>query len=43
MRHTHRLSIRTMLGSAVYVGDVRNLDSVRDVMYGANYVFMQLL
>ena len=22
-----------------YVGDVRNLDSVRDVMYGANYVF----
>ena len=22
-----------------YIGDVRNLDSVRDVMYGANYVF----
>ena len=22
-----------------YVGDVRNLDSVRDVLYGANYVF----
>lgn len=22
-----------------YVGDVRNIDSVRDVMYGANYVF----
>ena len=22
-----------------YVGDVRNVDSVRDVMYGANYVF----
>ena len=22
-----------------YVGDVRSLDSVRDVMYGANYVF----
>ena len=22
-----------------YVGDVRNLDSVRDVIYGANYVF----
>ena len=22
-----------------YVGDVRNIDSVRDVMHGANYVF----
>lgn len=22
-----------------YVGDVRNVDSVRDVMHGANYVF----
>ncbi len=22
-----------------YIGDVRNIDSVRDVMYGANYVF----
>ena len=22
-----------------YVGDVRNLDSVRDVMWGADYVF----
>lgn len=22
-----------------YVGDIRNIDSVRDVMYGANYVF----
>lgn len=40
MRHTLQ-AIYPEQSSKVsfYIGDVRNIDSVRDVMYGANYVF----
>ena len=40
MRHTLQAQYPDYAGKVqFYVGDVRNLDSVRDVMYGANYVF----
>ncbi len=40
MRHTLQALYPQYAGKVqFYVGDVRNLDSVRDVMYGANYVF----
>ena len=40
MRHTLQAQYPEYAGKVqFYVGDVRNLDSVRDVMYGANYVF----
>ena len=40
MRHTLQAQYPEHCGKVqFYVGDVRNLDSVRDVMYGANYVF----
>lgn len=40
MRHTLQAQYPEYCGKVqFYVGDVRNLDSVRDVMYGANYVF----
>ncbi len=40
MRHTLQAQYPAYAGKVqFYVGDVRNLDSVRDVMYGANYVF----
>jgi UDP-N-acetylglucosamine 4,6-dehydratase len=40
MRHTLQAQYPDYCSKVqFYVGDVRNLDSVRDVMYGANYVF----
>ena len=40
MRHTLQAQYPEYAGKVqFYVGDVRNLDSVRDVMFGANYVF----
>lgn len=40
MRHTLQAQYPKYAGKVqFYIGDVRNLDSVRDVMYGANYVF----
>ncbi len=40
MRHVLQAQYPEFAGKVqFYVGDVRNLDSVRDVMYGANYVF----
>lgn len=40
MRHMLQAQYPEYAGKVqFYVGDVRNLDSVRDVMYGANYVF----
>ena len=40
MRHTLQAQYPDHAGKVqFYVGDVRNVDSVRDVMYGANYVF----
>lgn len=40
MRHTLQAKYPDYVGKVqFYVGDVRNIDSVRDVMYGANYVF----
>ena len=40
MRHTLQAQYPDFAGKVqFYVGDVRNVDSVRDVMYGANYVF----
>ena len=40
MRHTLQANYPDYAGKVqFYVGDVRNVDSVRDVMYGANYVF----
>lgn len=40
MRHTLQAKYPEYAGKVqFYVGDVRNIDSVRDVMYGANYVF----
>ena len=40
MRHTLQAQYPDYAGKVqFYVGDVRNADSVRDVMYGANYVF----
>ena len=40
MRHTLQAQYPEHAGKVqFYVGDVRNIDSVRDVMYGANYVF----
>ena len=40
MRHTLQAQYPDYAGKVrFYVGDVRNVDSVRDVMYGANYVF----
>lgn len=40
MRHIIQANYSEHAGKVqFYVGDVRNLDSVRDVMYGANYVF----
>ena len=40
MRHTLQAQYPEYCSKVqFYVGDVRNLDSVRDVMYGANYVF----
>jgi len=40
MRHTLQAQYPEHAGKVqFYVGDVRNLDSVREVMYGANYVF----
>ena len=40
MRHTLQAKYPQHAGKVqFYVGDVRNIDSVREVMYGANYVF----
>ena len=40
MRHTLQAQYPDHAGKVqFYVGDVRNIDSVRDVMHGANYVF----
>ena len=40
MRHTLQAQYPKYANKVqFYIGDVRNLDSVRDVMYGANYVF----
>ena len=40
MRHTLQARYPEYAGKVqFYVGDVRNIDSVRDVMYGADYVF----
>ena len=40
MRHTLQAQYPDYCSKVqFYVGDVRNIDSVRDVMYGANYVF----
>lgn len=40
MRHTLQAQYPDYAGKVqFYVGDVRNVDSVREVMYGANYVF----
>ncbi len=40
MRHTLQAQYPEYAGKVqFYVGDVRNIESVRDVMYGANYVF----
>ena len=40
MRHTLQANYPEYCGKVqFYVGDVRNLDSVRDVMYGVDYVF----
>lgn len=40
MRHILQANYPDYAGKVqFYVGDVRNIDSVRDVMYGANYVF----
>lgn len=40
MRHIIQANYSEYAGKVqFFVGDVRNLDSVRDVMYGANYVF----
>ena len=40
MRHTLQAQYPDYAGKVqFYVGDVRNLDSVRDVMYGADFVF----
>ena len=40
MRHILQAQYPEYAGKVkFYIGDVRNLDSVRDVMYGANYVF----
>ena len=40
MRHTIQAQYPEYAGKVqFYIGDVRNIDSVRDVMYGANYVF----
>ena len=40
MRHTLQAQYPEYCAKVqFYVGDVRNLDSVRDVMYGADYVF----
>ena len=40
MRHSLQAKYPDYAGKVkFYIGDVRNLDSVRDVMHGANYVF----
>ena len=40
MRHTLQAQYPDYAGKVqFYVGDVRNLDSVRDATYGADYVF----
>lgn len=40
MRHSLQAQYPEYAGKVqFYIGDVRNLESVRDVMYGANYVF----
>lgn len=40
MRHTLQAKYPEYAGKVqFYVGDVRNIDSVRDVLYGANYIF----
>lgn len=40
MRHVLQARYPEYAGKVqFYIGDVRNIDSVRDVMYGANYVF----
>ena len=40
MRHTLQAQYPKCAGKVqFYIGDVRNIESVRDVMYGANYVF----
>lgn len=40
MRHVLQAKYPEYAGKVqFYIGDVRNLDSVRDVMFGANYVF----
>ena len=40
MSHTLQAKYPDYAGKVqFYIGDVRNIDSVRDVMYGANYVF----
>lgn len=40
MRHMLQAQYPDYAGKVrFYIGDVRNIDSVRDVMYGANYVF----
>ena len=40
MRHALQSKFPDYAGKvSFYIGDVRNLDSVREVMYGANYVF----
>ncbi len=40
MRHVLQARYPDHVGKVkFFIGDVRNIDSVRDVMYGANYVF----
>lgn len=40
MRHTLQAQYPKYAGKVqFYIGDVRNIESVRDVIYGANYVF----
>lgn len=40
MRHTLQATYPEYAGKVrFYIGDVRNIDSVRDALYGANYIF----
>ncbi|MBR4727695.1 MAG: polysaccharide biosynthesis protein, partial [Clostridia bacterium] len=40
MRHTLQAQYPDYAGKVkFFIGDVRNLDSVRDALYGANYIF----
>lgn len=39
MRHTLQAQYPTYAGKVkFFIGDVRNIDSVRDALYGANYI-----